>query len=172
MIYIINDNSVVIVVNNHRVELSKINFSKDILNEDILNDLSISDLLLIWNNLYGIPTNIKAIIKKKIELHSSSSSINSFIYKENEYWLDKTHRTTLKNLSESSLGNIEFVVGDEIVELSPIQLKSFLVKLETYAYKCFVNTFKHMKNLDNLSKTEDILNYDYTSGYPEKVVLE
>jgi hypothetical protein len=41
-----------------------------------------------------------------------------------------------------------------------------------YAYKCYVNTFKHIKAIENLTKLEDIMNYDYTTGYPEKIVLE
>lgn len=172
MKYFIKDDSVVIVTDSHRVELPKINFNNLILQENILKELSFKDLMIIWDNLYGIPKNIKEILKKKIELYSSSSSINSFIYKGKEYWLDKNNRTSLWNLSNSNLGNIDFVVGDEIVTLPSLRLKAFLQKLEIYAYKCFVNTSKHLKAIKDLHTLEEIINYNYSTGYPEKITLE
>lgn len=172
MNYIIKDASVVIVTDNHKAELSKNTFSKQILEESILNDLNFTDLLEIWKQLYGIPKNIKDILQKKIELYGASSNINSFIYQGKEYWLDKDNRSSLWNLSNSSLGDIEFIVGDEIVVLNSLKLKAFLLKLEVYAYKCFVNTFKHIKAAKDLTKLKDIINYDYTTGYPEKITLE
>lgn len=172
MKYFIKDASVVIVKDNHKAEVLKRNFNNEILNEEILNYLSMSDLLEIWKHLYGIPKNILQILKKKIELFSSSSSVNSFIYKGREYWIDKNHRACLWNLSNSSLGDIEFVVGDDIVTMNALKLKSFLLKLEIYAYKCYVNTFKHLKAIKDLNDLEDIINYNYTTGYPEKLILE
>lgn len=172
MRYFIKDSLVVITTDNHKVSLLKSDFNKQILNEEILLDLSFSDLIDIWKNLYGIPKNIKEFLKRKIEIYSSSSNINSFIYEGKEYWLDKNDRTSLWNLSNSSLGNLEIVIGDEIVTISSLKLKAFLLKLELYAYKCFVNTFKHLKASKNLNKLEDIINYDYTTGYPDKITLE
>lgn len=172
MKYIIKDTSVVISTDNHKVELPKNNFNKLILNEDILAELSFNDLMELWKNLYGVPKNIKDILKKKIELYNTSLGIKSFIYKDKEQWLDKDNRASLWNLSNSSLGDIEFVVGDEILTMNSLKLKAFLLKLEIYSYKCYVNTFKHLKAIKDLSKLEDIINYDYTTGYPEKVTLK
>ena len=172
MNYIIKDAEVVILTDNHKATLLKSNFNKEILDTPILNELTFADLQVLWKDLYGIPKNIKDILKKKIELYSSSSNINSFIYEGKEYWLDKNDRTSLWNLSNSSLGNLEIVIGDDIINISSLKLKAFLLKLELYAYKCFVNTFKHLKAAKNLDKLEDIINYDYTTGYPEKVTLE
>jgi hypothetical protein len=172
MIYIVKDNSVVVVTEHHRVELSKKNFSYEILSESILEELSFSDLKEIWNALYGIPGNIKDILIKKLELYSSSHNINSFIYKDKEYWLDKNNRNSLWNLSNSSLGDLEFIVGDNIVTMSSLKLKAFLLKLEVYAYKCYVNEFKHLKAAKELVNFEDIVNYDFTTGYPDKITLE
>ena len=172
MKYFIKEHSVVINKDNHRVEIPKNNFNKLILNEEILRELTFEELINIWNDLYGIPVNIKDFLIKKINLYSSSSNINSFIYKDKEYWLDKNNRNSLWMLSTSSLGDIEFVIGNEVLTMSSLKLKAFLLKLEVYAYKCFVNTFKHLKEANKLSKLEDIINYDYTTGYPEKITLE
>lgn len=171
MRFIVKDTSVVIETDNHKVELSKKNFNKEILNEEILNDLSFNDLLNIWKSLYGVPKNIKDVLIKKIELYSSSSNVNSFIYNDKEYWLDKNNRNCLWNISNSSMEDVEFIVGEDIITLNPLKLKSFLLKLEVYAYKCHVNTFKHLKQAKTLSEFGDIINYDYTKGYPTKLTF-
>lgn len=172
MNYNIKEAEVVITTDNHKATLSKSNFNKEILDAEILNDLSFNDLQQLWKNLYGIPKNVKELLKKKIELYSSSSSVNSFIYEGKEYWLDKSDRTSLWNLSNSSLGNLEIILGDDVITINSIKLKAFLLKLELYAYKSYVNTFKHLKAIKQLSNLEDIMNYNYTAGYPEKVTLE
>jgi hypothetical protein len=105
-------------------------------------------------------------------LYRKSSGIHSFLYQGKEYWLDKEDRTSLWNLSNSSLGDLEFIVGDNIVTMSSLKLKAFLLKLEVYAYKCFVNEFKHLKAAKALVNFEDIVNYDFTTGYPDKITLE
>jgi hypothetical protein len=143
-----------------------------LLKGELLQELSFDDLQELWNNLYGVPNHLEEFLKRKIELYSSSKNINSFIYEGKEYWLDKNDRTSLWNLSNSSLGNLEIIIGDEVMTISSLKLKAFLLKLELYAYKCFVNTFKHLKAAKALYKLEDIINYDYTTGYPDKVTLE
>jgi hypothetical protein len=105
-------------------------------------------------------------------LYNSSSVIKSFIYGGKEYWLDKENRNSLLNLSNSSLIDIDLVLGDEIISLSPLKLKSLLLKLEDYSHKCFVNTSRHLIAIKDLKHIEDIMSYDYTTGYPEKVILE
>lgn len=172
MKHIVKTSTIVITTNNCEVEIPKKEFYERILNEDILNDLTFEDLQLLWKDLYGFPANMPQILKRKIELYSSSKSINSFLYKGKEYWLDKYNRSCLWNISNSSLGNIELVVGDEVLNITPSKLKSFLVKLEDYAHKCFVCTFNHLQASKELYMPEDIFSYDYTTGYPEKIVLE
>lgn len=172
MTYTINAATVVVLKNDHRAEFPKLSFSTDILNDPILGELTISELVEIWDNLYGIPKNIKDILNKKIQLYRKSSDIHSFLYQGNEYWLDKENRTSLWNLSNSSLGDLEFIVGNNIVTMSSLKLKAFLLKLEVYAYKCYVNEFKHLQAVKDLKNLEDIINYDYTTGYPDKIILE
>ena len=40
-----------------------------------------------------------------------------------------------------------------------------------YAGKCFAVTAKHYSDLQQVYKVEDLLNYDYTTGYPDKITL-
>jgi hypothetical protein len=78
----------------------------------------------------------------------------------------------LYNLSKFAEDDVEFIVGNEIIDLSPTKLQKFIDDLEVFAYKCYVNTFKHLQTVDTLSNIEDIINYDYTTGYPDKIILE
>ena len=87
-------------------------------------------------------------------------------------WIDKNNRTSLLNVCNFNLGDVDLVLGDQVVSLPSTQLKTFLLKLESYACKCFVNTSKHLVEASKLESTEDIINYDYTTGYPEKIVLQ
>lgn len=143
---------------------------KDILKSDILKYISLQELRQLF--LIGTPNNIKEFLQKKIEFYDSSSEINSFIYNGNNYWLDKQQRSCLKTVAESGLDSIEFIVGEVPITLPAEFVLKFILQLETYAYKCFVNTAKHQNTVKNLQNLEDIINYDYTTGYPEKITLE
>lgn len=41
--------------------------------------------------------------------------------------------------------------------------------IELYASACYDNTQRHLANIGALSTVEEILAYDYTLGYPEKL---
>jgi hypothetical protein len=78
----------------------------------------------------------------------------------------------MKTVAESGLKEIEMVVGDEVLKLTPEFVKQFILQLEAYAYKCYVNTAKHLAAASMINNSEDILKYDFTTGYPDKIVLE
>lgn len=151
-------------------------FSQDTIinNEELLSEL---DMNTLPETLYGVlglyPTNLyKPILLKKIEQYDKSDNVNSFIYKGNKYWLDKQQRSCMKTVAESGLESIEIVFGDISITLPSEFVKQFILALEAYAYKCYVNTAKHLQIAASLENLEDILNYDYTTGYPEKIILE
>ena len=143
---------------------------KDILKSDILKYISLQELRQLF--LIGTPNNIKEFLQKKIEFYDSSSEINSFIYKGNNYWLDKQQRSCMKTVAESGLQEIEIVMGEHSLILPSEFVKQFILQLEAYAYKCYVITAKHLQEAKSLQTLEDIINYDYTTGYPEKITLE
>lgn len=143
---------------------------QQLLNSELLAYVSLKDLLPLF--VMGIPDNIKEFLKQKIQLYKDSFKIHSFIYNKHEYWLDSKTRSSLHNLSKTTLDNIDFILQDQIIKVSPSKLQKFIDDLEAYAYKCHVNTFKHLQTVDTLTNIEDIFNYDYTTGYPEKVILD
>ena len=51
-------------------------------------------------------------------------------------------------------------------------LLNMLQQLEVYAVKCYNQTSAHLAAIDDLTLTvEEILAYDFTAGYPEKLTF-
>lgn len=114
---------------------------------------------------------LQNVLKHVINQYDKSSNVNSFIFKDKQLWLDKNTRLGLQQLVNSSEDKISLVLEDEILEIPVNVADKFLKDLEVYAGKCYLNTQKHLINVKSLETLEDIINYDYTSGYPEKIVL-
>lgn len=119
---------------------------------------------LNFNSLYQI-------IKKSIEHYDKSIYVNSFYYNNKQYWLDKNTRLGLFRLIDSGAKQITLQLGDEYLNIEVSQLKNFLNQLEVYAGECFSATAKHISELKLIQKLEDLINYDYTTGYPDKITL-
>lgn len=145
---------------------------EQLLTNPILQYLTMAELVSLWNSLYGIPGNVAEYLQTKINAHDKSLDVNSFIYKGSKYWFDKNTRLGLMNLALCSGNTMSIVLGDEVIEVSVEDFKKFLTNLELYAGKCYLKTQEHLKAAKKLKTIEDIINYDYTTGYPEKVVLE
>lgn len=112
------------------------------------------------------------VLQEKIKYYDTSLDVNSFYYNDKQYWYDKNTRVGLQNLANCSSENITLILDDNILELNLDKAKQFLSQLEVYAGKCYINTAKHLKSIKDLKTIEDLINYDYTSGYPSKIILE
>lgn len=95
-----------------------------------------------------------------------------FEYKGKKLWWDKSTRAGLLNLANSSTDNVVILIGDDIISFNLEFLKDLLAQLEVYSSKCLIVTHKHIKAIEKLQTFEDILKYNYTLGYPDKVVIE
>lgn len=133
--------------------------------------------LSVWKELleqrYGLVTQgaLLSVLEAKIWKHDSSSEVNSFLIGENKFWLDKATRVGLMHLANCSSDKLQLVLGDQILEIPVDIAKTFLSQLEVYAGKCYLQTQKHLIALKTLKTIEDIINYDYTKGYPEKLIF-
>ena len=110
---------------------------------------------------------------KEIDAYDISPEVNSFFLNGLQVWLDKSTRVGLMN----SL-NIEKITGKEISTLWFANIKlnintdaaiQMLHSLELYALECYNKTAEHKVNVESLDTVEDIINYDYTEGYPDKL---
>ena len=50
-------------------------------------------------------------------------------------------------------------------------MRLILKDVEVYAIKCMQRTFEHSMAIKALNTIEEIQNYDFTTGYPEKPVF-
>lgn len=114
----------------------------------------------------------KYILKAKIREYDKSEHVNGFNMGDKIHWLDKATRVGLMHLANCSSDSLQLVLGDKVLTFPVDFAKAFLAKLEVYAGQCYLQTQKHLIAVDKLNNVEDIINYDYTTGYPEKIVLE
>lgn len=143
-------------------------------NKEIIEQFTMQELDAIYQSfdMYFSERTCSDVLLEKIKIYDQSDNINSFIYKQNAYWLDKSARNGLRNLLNANVEYVDLVLDDIIITLNKSDLTDFLNSLEIYANKCYVCTHKHLIEAKKLETKKDIINYDYTTGYPEKVVLE
>lgn len=112
---------------------------------------------------------------KAIEDYDVSLEVNSFFLNGVQVWLDKSTRVGLMN----SL-NIEKLAGKETSTLWFGNIKldinteaaiQMLSSLELYALECYNKTAEHKVSIKNMTSVEDVINYDFTEGYPDKLDL-
>ena len=115
--------------------------------------------------------SLKNILKKSIVYYDNSKYVNSFYYQDKQYWLSKDIRIGLFRLIDSGAKQITLQLNDNYLIISSDKLKEFLNQLEVYAGKCFSITAEHLQNIKQLSTVQDLLNYDYTVKYPNKITL-
>lgn len=74
--------------------------------------------------------------------------VNEFTINELPVWFDKITRSGLITINNA------------------VQM---LYALEVYASACYDNTQKHLTIVDSLETIEEVLEYNYKTGYPEKL---
>ena len=87
--------------------------------------------------------------------------------------MDKATRSglMLRLQAESVMGITETSLWYNSIEfkLSVSEAIQMLYALEVYASKCYDNTQIHIANIKALEDLETLKNYDYKTGYPEKL---
>ena len=118
---------------------------------------------------------LKALKIDEITKYDTSSNVNVFSLNGVDVWLDRDTRVSLmnsttiaKNMGQENtilwLGTVKITVKcDQAIQL--------LSALEMYALSCFNKTAEHKKNVEALSTINEIVSYDYTVGYHEKLNL-
>lgn len=149
--------------------------SMDLVLKDILSSgeqASMEEIKEISEGLGAEPLGyMKNAMLSYIEKYDASSSVNSFLLNGMEVWLDKATRVGLMNSTTIAksmgqekttlwLGDVKLVVEcDKAIQL--------LSALEMYALECFNVTAAHKKAVAELNTVEEVLEYDYTAGYPK-----
>lgn len=110
-----------------------------------------------------------------IEIYDKSDAVNSFLLNGTENWLDRDTRVavTRRATATKTLGQETTTLwfGTTALEVSCDKALQLLDDLELYASRCYDTTAAHKKAVSELESVEDLVAYDYTTGYPEKLTL-
>ena len=116
---------------------------------------------------------IKEEAIEQITEYDQSEDVNSFTLQGKQMWLPKETRVGLVNsvTIEKNAGKETTVLwfGGEKYELSVDTALQMLSALELYALECYNVTAAHKAAVNALESVEDVVAYDYTQGYPEKL---
>ena len=109
----------------------------------------------------------------EIQSFDKSNSVNSFDLLGKSMWLDKSTRVGLFNsiTIEKEIGKTDTVLWyDATKYVIPVSdALRMLNEIEMYALNCYNVTQSHIAAVRALQTIEEIENYDYTIGYPEKL---
>lgn len=117
----------------------------------------------------------------ELEAYDASDAVNGFIIRTTEggditKWLDTEKRNNAFRAIDSAkkLGDesISFAIGDIPVTLPVATAEIYLAKVEKYAVTCTNVTARHKVAINALETVEAVEGYDYSVGYPEKLVFE
>lgn len=116
---------------------------------------------------------MKEYLLKKVNTYDASSNVNLFYIGEYPTWLDKATRVGLKLRFDAEIasGLTDTVLWQNGISF-PLVLTDALLMLnaiELYASACYDNTQKHLAAINELTTIDELLAYDFTTGYPDKL---
>ena len=119
---------------------------------------------------------VKDRTKEAIDIYDASSEVNSFTIGNKELWIDRTTRTALmrrfevEKLAEVTTTTLWY--GNDSFTLPVEQAVAMINAIELYACQCYDVTAAHKVAVDELTDIEEAYNYDYRTGYPEKLSFD
>lgn len=144
------------------------------------------DLTIVTYNTYFIENNkekfkgktvgeAKKMLIADIEAYDTSSAVNSFVLNGAEVWLDFELRDRVYQGNErlQRIGRTDTTLwlGNKCYNLSIEQAQNIISHIEAYAKDCYNVTAAHKKAVGELTDIGEVLSYDYTKGYPEKLTM-
>lgn len=116
----------------------------------------------------------EAVINAIVEF-DKSEEVNSFSIQGNATWLDAEKRTQLKRRFEvevqRGITSTHLIIEEAgvAVEIAPQNGLAMLDELEYYAIQTYDKTQAHKAAVVGLSTVKDVVDYNFTAGYPEKL---
>lgn len=127
------------------------------------------------NDEESIRKSLVRELEKRIKEYDVSDHVNEFTLAGKKMWLSKEMRVGLMNSIniEKSAKKTDTVLWFEGINYTiPIDVAlQMLAQLELYALSCYNVTQQHLSEASGLSTLEELINYDYTRGYPSKLVF-
>ena len=124
-----------------------------------------------------IPTLEEIKVNKVDEIlaYDSSSEVNEFSIGGVPMWLDKATRAglLLRFEAEGKVGRTETTLWNDGQSYTlPLETaQQILIALELYASACYDRTQAHIAEVQKMESKEAVEAYDYTTGYPQKLLF-
>lgn len=149
-------------------------------------DASIKELMDVYKYENGnitwftqkAPVTLESVKQKKLgqlSAYDNSDAVNSFTIGDESMWLTPQQRqqVSMQIQANEDLGREEMTkwFNGKQFTFTLFKWRQMLSALEVYAGDALNATEMHKANINNLNTIEDIQNYDYTVGYPEKLVF-
>ena len=119
--------------------------------------------------------SLKENILKDIERYDKSVNVNLFYVNGEGAWLDRDTRVSLMNsttiLKNSNIETTTLWLNNTPYVINCDLLIQMLGNLEIYALQCYNITEQHKAFIMNSEIEEEIIGYNYKTGYPEKLVF-
>ena len=140
-------------------------------------DASVDEVFNMKINELEVPVrtveDARLEMMSNINYYDNSNYVNAFYLKDVEIWLDKATRAGLKLRFEAESAieqeNTSLWYKNTQFTLPVKDAIQMLYAIEIYASACYDNTQRHLAEINKLETVEDIDNYDYTAGYPDKL---
>ena len=115
----------------------------------------------------------KQAVSEAILTYDSSEAVNQFSINGSPMWLDKATRAGLKLRleAEQAAGKEDTTLwyGTDAITLPVSNAIVMLNRLEIYASESYDVTQGHLARVALMESVDEVLGYDYTEGYPEKL---
>ncbi len=123
----------------------------------------------------AVLASAKAQVISDITAYDSSAAVNSFALNGASVWLDKATRVGLMNSTTIAKGmgseTTTLWLGEVKLEVDCDKAIQLLSALEMYALDCFNITAAHKKAVNEMESIEEVLSYDYKTGYPSRLEM-
>ena len=117
----------------------------------------------------------KERVIRLISDYDTSDAVNSFILEGKSMWLPNEKRISITDsiAKEKASGQSTTIMWFDTIKYEiPVDTALYMLQeLEVYAKKCYNTTEEHKVNVQNLQSIEEVNNYDYKSGYPDKLIF-
>ena len=111
----------------------------------------------------------------EIEAYNKSTAVDSFLLNGESHWLDFNLRDRVFQGNErlKLMGRTDTTLWLDgmCIELPIEQAQMLIANIEAYAKDCYNVTERHKMEVKALKTYDEVMAYDITAGYPEKIEL-
>lgn len=146
--------------------------ARELMRYSVENWLALPEFVETFNTV----ENTRSMVLQKIQNYNMSDNVDGFILGGQQVWLTKPQResllTSLNMFVKAGVDTFPFVLGGQAMELPCATLEQMLAAVEVYATQCMMVTAGHTAKVSAMRSEQRMLDYDYTTGYPEMLEFD